>query len=68
MMGKPQQRPQTSKSLENGGGEMQVMLPQNLDNQTSGEVCLLAESPYRILRVSYIKLVSENNFQSNWLH
>ncbi|XP_041987192.1 transient receptor potential cation channel subfamily A member 1 [Aricia agestis] len=35
------------------GGEMQVMLPnQGLDQINSGEFCLLAESPYRILRAA----------------
>ncbi|XP_045784987.1 transient receptor potential cation channel subfamily A member 1 [Maniola jurtina] len=35
------------------GGEMQVMLPnQGNERVNSGEVCLLAESPYRILRAA----------------
>ncbi|KAJ8737901.1 hypothetical protein PYW08_000496 [Mythimna loreyi] len=33
------------------GGELQIMLPAQPDKATSGEVCLLAESPFRILRV-----------------
>ncbi|KAF9817178.1 hypothetical protein SFRURICE_013966, partial [Spodoptera frugiperda] len=32
------------------GGELQIMLPAQPDKPTSGEVCLLAESPFRILR------------------
>lgn len=36
------------------GGELQIMLPAQPDKPTSGEVCLLAESPFRILRVSAI--------------
>ncbi|CAH2103606.1 unnamed protein product [Euphydryas editha] len=35
------------------GGEMQMMLPNHTqDGINAGDVCLLAESPYRILRVN----------------
>lgn len=34
------------------GGELQIMLPSQPERVNSGEVCLLAESPFRILRVS----------------
>ncbi|XP_037299699.1 transient receptor potential cation channel subfamily A member 1 isoform X2 [Manduca sexta] len=35
------------------GGELQIMLPaQALDRTNSGDVCLLAESPFRILRAA----------------
>ncbi|XP_035438055.2 transient receptor potential cation channel subfamily A member 1 isoform X2 [Spodoptera frugiperda] len=34
------------------GGELQIMLPAQPDKPTSGEVCLLAESPFRILRAA----------------
>ncbi|CAG9788974.1 unnamed protein product [Diatraea saccharalis] len=34
-------------------GELQIMLPSQITDQShSGDVCLLEESPYRILRVS----------------
>lgn len=36
------------------GGELQIMLPAQPDKAISGEVCLLAESPFRILRVSQL--------------
>ncbi|XP_047040389.1 transient receptor potential cation channel subfamily A member 1 isoform X3 [Helicoverpa zea] len=34
------------------GGELQIMLPAQPDKAASGEVCLLAESPFRILRAA----------------
>lgn len=43
------------------GGELQIMLPPDRNN--SGEVCLLAESPYRILRVSTLQIY--NTMQNN---
>ncbi|CAH0401828.1 unnamed protein product [Chilo suppressalis] len=34
-------------------GELQIMLPMQM-SENSGDVCLLAESPYRILRVAIV--------------
>ncbi|XP_026747288.1 transient receptor potential cation channel subfamily A member 1 isoform X3 [Trichoplusia ni] len=34
------------------GGELQIMLPSQPERVNSGEVCLLAESPFRILRAA----------------
>ncbi|XP_050683813.1 transient receptor potential cation channel subfamily A member 1 [Leptidea sinapis] len=37
--------------ISDPGGELQIMLP-NTDRMASGDVCLLTESPYRILRAA----------------
>lgn len=37
------------------GGELQIMLQSEKERISSGDVCLLAESPFRILRV--LKLI-----------
>ncbi|CAH1647464.1 unnamed protein product [Spodoptera littoralis] len=44
------------------GGELQIMLPAQPDKPTSGEVCLLAESPFRILRLMLVDWAARNAF------
>ncbi|VVC86120.1 unnamed protein product [Leptidea sinapis] len=48
--------------ISDPGGELQIMLP-NTDRMASGDVCLLTESPYRILRVSVLEIFAKYKSQ-----
>ncbi|CAB3226225.1 unnamed protein product [Arctia plantaginis] len=45
------------EKAQDPGGELQIMLPSQPDRVNSGDVCLLAESPFRILRTLTVKKV-----------